>query len=31
LAAAQVEQQKSLEKVLGADAFQRWLDSHTTE
>jgi len=27
LAAAQVEQQKSLEKILGPDAFQRWLDS----
>jgi hypothetical protein len=29
LAAAQVEQQKSLEKILGAEAFQRWLDSQT--
>jgi hypothetical protein len=28
LAAAQVEQQKSLEKILGPDAFQRWLDNH---
>lgn len=29
LAAAQVEQQKSLEKILGPEAFQRWLDSQT--
>jgi hypothetical protein len=27
LAAAQVDQQKSLEKILGPEAFQRWLDS----
>lgn len=27
LAAAQVEQRKSLEKILGPEAFQRWLDS----
>ncbi|MGZ4962498.1 MAG: hypothetical protein ACXWIU_01650 [Limisphaerales bacterium] len=29
LAAAQVEQQKSLEKILGPDAFQRWLDTQS--
>ncbi len=29
LGAAQVEQQKSLEKILGPEAFQRWLDTQT--